>query len=72
MRLSDNAGKNPDNPYPKLKPYSDKELSVLYTICPRTLKKWLAPHLEDLGPRRGRFYTIVQVKKIVDWFGYPN
>lgn len=48
----------------KLKPYTLTELSEIYDICPRTLKKWLKPLEQEIGDKRGRFFTIPQVKII--------
>jgi len=54
------------------KPYSLRELGKLYGVCARTLKKWLEPIEAEVGPRRGRFYTINQVELIFEKLGEPE
>lgn len=55
-----------------VKPYTPKELSSLYGVCDKTLKKWLRPHNEHIGVKQGHFYTIVQVKIILEKIGLPG
>lgn len=55
-----------------LKPYSLAELSRIYGVCVRTMKKWLAPFDEEVGKKRGRYYTISQVKMIFEKLGLPG
>ncbi len=61
------------NPYLicDIKPYTHKELSGFYGVSEKTLKKWLHPFQELIGEKRGRFYTVVQVKIILDKIGIP-
>jgi len=54
-----------------VKPYTHKELSCFYGVSEKTLKKWLQPFQEQIGEKRGRFYTVVQVKIILDKIGIP-
>jgi len=55
-----------------LRPYSLKELSDLYGVCTKTFKKWIAPFTESIGEKRSRFYTVNQVKTIVEKLGLPD
>lgn len=55
-----------------LKPYTLGELSHLYGINWRTLKKWIKPFELEVGKKRGRIYTITQVKIIFDKLGLPS
>lgn len=55
----------------EIKPYSNKELSHLYGIGDRTFTKWLAPFKDSIGPKVGRYYTVLQVKIIVEKLGMP-
>jgi transcription initiation factor TFIIIB Brf1 subunit/transcription initiation factor TFIIB len=55
-----------------LKPYSLTELANLYKVDRRTIKNWLQPFLEELGEKRGRFYTITQVKIIFKKLSLPS
>ena len=56
----------------KIKPYTLKELAGLYGVCYKTLAYWLEPFHNDVGKRRGRFFTIVQVETIFLKLGKPN
>ncbi len=56
----------------KVKAYSPGELAEIYEVDRRTLKRWLAPFAEDIGNRRGRYYTIWQVKKIFEKLSLPG
>ena len=56
----------------RLKPYSLTELSKLYDVCIRTMKKWLEPFEAEVGAKRGRYYTISQVKIIFEKIGVPG
>lgn len=55
----------------QLKAYSTGELAKLYGVSWRTLKKWIAPFEAEIGERRGRFYTITQVRIIFDKLSLP-
>ncbi len=59
---------NTDN---HLRPYSLKELAALYGVKPRTIKIWLEPFSEAIGEKKGRFYTLKQVKIIFKNIGEP-
>lgn len=54
-----------------LKPYTMKELALMYGVCKRTLKKWLQPYEQEIGDHNGRFLTIVQVKIVFTKLGLP-
>ena len=55
-----------------LKPYSLTELSKLYSVCIKTMKRWMKPFLAEIGEKNGRFYTISQVKIIFSKIGLPG
>ncbi len=55
----------------ELRPHNLKELSALYRISARTLKKWLLPFEKKIGKRTGYYYTIPQVRKIFSLLGFP-
>jgi len=55
-----------------LRPYSLTELSNLYSVCIKTMKKWMKPFIEEIGEKNGRFYTINQVKTIFLRIGVPG
>jgi transposase-like protein len=56
----------------EIKPYSTKEIAMLYGVCDKTLKKWLKPFEEYIGKKTGRYYTIAQVNIIFDKLGMPG
>jgi len=55
-----------------LKPYTMKELAMLYGVCKRTFKKWLTPYEKEIGDHNGRFLTIAQVKVVFNKLGLPS
>ena len=55
----------------KILPYSAVELSTIYDVCDRTFKKWIKPFEKEIGARHGRYYTISQVRKIIEKIGLP-
>ncbi|MBL7730345.1 MAG: hypothetical protein JNM88_04140 [Chitinophagaceae bacterium] len=55
-----------------IKAYSIGELAALYEISVRTMNRWLKPHLEKVGKREGRFYSIKQVSVIFEQLGMPG
>lgn len=55
-----------------LKPYSLTDLAGLYSVCGRTMKKWVAPFESEVGAKQGRYYTIAQVKIIFEKIGLPG
>ena len=55
-----------------IKPYSLGELSKLYSVERRTLKRWLNPFKKEIGQLCGRYYTIRQVKIIFGKLDIPS
>jgi transposase len=55
-----------------LKAYSKKELAEKYEVSVKTFNKWLVPFTEKVGEKRGRYYTVNQVKTIVEVLGLPG
>jgi len=56
----------------EIKHYSTRELSVFYGVCDKTLLKWMKPFAEAIGPKQGRYFTVAQVKVIIDKLGAPG
>jgi transposase len=54
-----------------VKPYSTKELSMIYGVSTKTFLKWLLPFTHLIGEKKGRFYTVRQVETIFDRLGMP-
>jgi hypothetical protein len=55
-----------------LKAYSPKEIRGFYGVSIRTFKKWTEDFEEELGEVKGKFYTVTQVKFIIDKLGTPG
>ena len=56
----------------KLRPYTFKELHILYGLTYYVFTKWIETISEDLGPRVAGFYSIKQVQFIFDTYGIPG
>lgn len=56
----------------EIRPYTQKELSILYGVCKQTFSKWLMPYQEQIGKRNGHFYSVEQVKVIFYFLGVPE
>jgi hypothetical protein len=54
-----------------VKPYSAKDLANIYGVAKKTMNKWLEPFVHEIGPKKGRYYTVVQVKIIFHRIGLP-
>lgn len=55
-----------------VKPYTLTELSKIYGVCTRTLKKWINEFKNEVGEKKGRYYTIPQVKVIFQNLCFPH
>lgn len=55
-----------------LKAYSPKEIRNLYGVSSRTFKKWTEVFEKEIGEVKGKYYTVLQVKIIIDKLGAPG
>lgn len=55
-----------------LKAYSPKEMRNLYGVSPRTFKKWTEAFENEIGKVKGKYYTVTQVKIIIEKLGTPG
>ena len=55
-----------------IKPYMLSELAKFYGIDYKTLEFWLEPYVAVIGKKRGRYFTPLQVKTIVEIIGMPT
>ncbi len=62
----------PEIPKIRIRPYSLAELAKFYKVCARTLKRWMNPFKQEIGERQGRYYTVAQVKIILEKIGLPE
>ncbi len=56
----------------EVKPYSKKELAILYEVSPRCFSTMLKPFEQEIGKKRGWYFNVNQVKAIFEKLGYPN
>ncbi len=54
-----------------VRPYTIKELSMLYGVSRITFRKWLNKFKQELGERSGRYFSIPQVKIIFRHLDLP-
>lgn len=55
----------------EVKPYSKREMAEIYNVCSRTFEKWIGPFKDDIGKQNGRYYTVSQVKIILEKLDLP-
>jgi hypothetical protein len=55
----------------EIRPYSTRELAGIYSVCDKTMKKWIKPFIDEVGEKNGRYYSVAQVKVIFDKLGVP-
>jgi transposase-like protein len=56
----------------EIKPYNLTELSRIYGVTTRTIKKWITPFEKEMGMKNGRYYNAKQVKILFDKLGLPG
>ena len=61
----------PETTQPTVKAYTISELAALYGISTKTIKTWLKPHVQEIGQRRGRYFTTLQIRIIFEKIGMP-
>lgn len=52
--------------------YTLKELAALYGVSTKCLRTWLLPHQENIGEKKGRYFTTLQVRTIFRFLGEPG
>ncbi len=55
-----------------VKPYTISELAAFYKVNVRTFRKWIKNIESEIGERMGRYYTVNQVKVIIEKIGLPK
>jgi len=55
-----------------LRPYTLKELSGLYGVSKTVMRNWIFPLQTRLGERVGHYYSVLQVKLIIEHLGWPE
>ena len=56
----------------EIKPYTKKELAAIYGISPRCFYTWLDDIEPKVGAKRGKYYTLNQVRQIIHEIGMPG
>lgn len=56
----------------KLRPYTVLDLSRMYEVSAKTMKKWIRPFEAEVGTKNGYFYSIAQVQVIFQKLGTPG
>ena len=54
-----------------IRPYSKKDLAILYEMTPRSFFTMFKPHEEFVGTKLGRYYSVLQVETIFKRIGLP-
>lgn len=55
-----------------LKPYMKKELAKLYNMSPRAFNSFIKDFEDEIGVKKGRYYTIKQVEVLIKCVGMPR
>lgn len=55
----------------RVMPYTTKQLTAIYGVDHRTLKKWMNNLKESLGERNGYYWSIPQVRLIFEKLSLP-
>lgn len=56
----------------EIKPYTKKELAAVYGISPRSFYTWIKKIQSDVGPKRGKYFNVNQVRIIIEKLGLPG
>jgi len=55
-----------------VKPYRLVDLTAIFDVNVITLKKWIAQYPNELGEKSGKYYSVIQVKFMIEKFGLPQ
>ncbi len=55
-----------------LRPYMKKELAELYNMTPKSFNTFIKDFEDEIGTKRGRYYTIHQVEILIKCVGMPR
>lgn len=56
----------------EIKPYTKKELAVIYGISPRSFCTWFKKLEPEVGKKVGKYFSVNQVRLIIDKLGLPG
>ena len=55
-----------------IRAYTLKQIASLYCVSKQTFKLWLKPFEKEIGKRIGHFYSVKQIKIILEKLGTPD
>jgi hypothetical protein len=55
-----------------IRAYTLKQIAGLYCVSKQTFKIWLKPFEKEIGKRIGHFYSVKQIKIILEKLGTPD
>ncbi|MCC7303484.1 MAG: hypothetical protein IT233_12665 [Bacteroidia bacterium] len=55
-----------------LKPYMKKELAKMYNMSPRAFNSFIRDFEDEIGKKKGRYYTVKQVERLIKCVGMPR
>lgn len=61
-----------ENTHFLLRPYMKKELAQLYNMSPKAFNGFIRDFEDEIGPKKGRYYTIKQVERLIKCVGLPR
>jgi len=56
----------------QLKAYTTKELALIYDVSEKIMRGWITLFEDQLGKKKGRYYTPRQSRIIFDKLGIPE
>jgi hypothetical protein len=60
-----------NNPQIIIKPCNARQLACSYGVSKKVLQRWLKPHQQHIGKRKGHKYSLQQLLIIIDSIGLP-
>lgn len=55
-----------------MRAYTVRELASFYGITTKCFRGWIAPFKEEIGQKRGNYYTVLQVQIMLSKLGLPD
>lgn len=55
-----------------VRPYRLKDLAAIYGVSNHTMRKWIQGHAPEQASKERKFYSVVQVRAILDALGHPH
>lgn len=56
----------------EIKPYMKKELAVIYNMETRAFYAFLKHYENEIGKKKGKYYTVHQVERLIKVLGLPR